>query len=122
MEINRCDVFLSKSGVYVVHIEHENILNNMRGELEKMELSSPRIKCGISYGEKQEIMNEMEVFWHYLSESPNEPILDDWIFIFGVYDPDGYLNNVYNWEAYCFNDDGIKNCSFAIVSRILCNS
>lgn len=108
MEVGRCDVLLIKDGAYMVHIEHENKINNLKGELEKMEGSSPRIKCGISYGEKYEIEAELKMLKDYLSESLNKVPQQEWIFIFGVYQSDGYLRDVHNWEAYHINNEGVK--------------
>lgn len=52
MEINHYDVLLVRDGDYIIHIEHENVMSNLKDELEKTNRSPPRIKLGISYGEK----------------------------------------------------------------------
>lgn len=108
IEIERCDVFLVKDGAYIMHIEHENVISNLKGELEKMKNSSPRIKCGISYGEKYEIKDELKDLKDYLSESLNKVTPQEWVFIFGVYKSDGSLHDVHRWEAYHINDEGVK--------------
>ena len=91
-----------------MHIEHENVISNLKGELEKMKNSSPRKKCGISYGEKYEIKDELKDLKDYLSESLNKVTPQEWVFIFGVYKSDGSLHDVHRWEAYHINDEGVK--------------
>lgn len=108
MEIDRCDVLLVRDGDYILHIEHENEISNLKGELKKMSMSKPMIKCGISYGEKYEIEDQIKVLNEYLSKSLNMVTLQEWIFIFGVYGSDRYLRDVHNWEAYHINNKEMK--------------
>ena len=108
MEINRYDVLLVRDEDYIMHIEHENVMNNLKGELKKMSKSTPRIKCGISYGQKYEIRDELKMLNEYLSKSFNNVSMQEWIFIFGIYGSDGYLRDVHSWEAYHLNDKEVQ--------------
>lgn len=83
-------------------------MNNLEGRLKKMRRSTPMIKYGMSYGEKYEIRDELKMLNAYLTKSPNNVSMQEWIFIFGVYGSVGYLLDVNSWEAYHLNDKEVQ--------------